>query len=262
MMIAPPPSAEKMIRGFFIASLIANSAANPATALDASYTRLTSAQVRASFTTTDAPQIPFTNFSASYVASALAAPTDWTQRGAVTPAKNQGPHGFCGTFGRMGECEGQWALRSGRGLRNFSEQMLVSCIGWDKDQLDYFSGKGLMSSEDYPYNLSAYPDVDPPIPGNPCEFNASKVIAGTQGFFTFATGRAPDEDQLAAFIHHNGPVSAGIGSDVFRLREPGCEARGDCFINATSCATITEIDHSITVVGYGTDPLRGDYWVR
>ena len=151
-------------------------AENPATVLDASYPRLSSKQARDLFRVTVAPQIPFVNFSAAYVSAALASPTNWTARGAVTPAKNQGPHGFCGTFGRMGSAEGQWALR-GQGLRNFSEQMLVSCIGWDQDQFGFFSPKGLMSSEDYPYNLSAYPDADPPIPGNPCKFDAEKVIA-------------------------------------------------------------------------------------
>jgi Papain family cysteine protease len=237
-------------------SLVGNSMA----LLDSSYPRSTSEQVRASFIN-EAPQIPFVNFSAAYVKNALATPIDYTALGAVTPAKNQGPHGYCGTFGRMGSAEGQWALRSGKGLRNFSEEMLIDCIGWDKDQFSYFSPRGMMSSEDYPYNLSTYPDADPPIPGNPCEFNSKKVIPGTMNFFNFSTGRAPDEDQLAAFIHHNGPVSAGIGAGVFALRAPGCEERGDCFINATSCATVNEIDHSITVVGYGTDPIRGDYWI-
>ena len=66
---------------------------------------------------------------------------------------------------------------------------------------------------------------------------------------------------MAAFIFKNGPVSAGIGSDVFGLREKGCEATGSCFINASACATVNSIDHSITVVGYGTDPVKGDYWM-
>lgn len=233
----------------------------PLASLDAAYPRLTPEQVRRSYIVREAPQIPFTNFSAAYVKNALAMPTNWTARGAVTPAKNQGSHGFCGTFGRMGEAEGQFFLRGNGHLRNFSEQMLVDCAGWDLDQFAYFSSRGLMSSEDYPYNLSSYPDVDPPVPGNPCVFNSSEVIPETAGFFNFTTGRAPTEDQLAAFIHHNGPVSAGIGSDVFGLREPGCEARGDCFINATACATVTSIDHSIVVVGYGTDAVHGDYWI-
>ena len=240
------------------ATLIASSTAeNPALALDRSYPRATAGAIRALYD--DAPQIPFTNFSAAYVRAALASPTDWRTRGAVTPAKNQGPHGFCGTFGRCGEMEGGWVLRGGKPLTNFSEQALVSCIGWDRDQFSFFNPKGFMTSEDYPYNLSHYPDVDPPIPNNPCRFDATKVVPDTPKFFTFTTGRAPTEDQMAAFIHHNGPVSAGIGAEVFGLREKGCEARGDCFINATACATQNTIDHSVTVVGYGTDAVKGDY---
>jgi hypothetical protein len=87
------------------------------------------------------------------------------------------------------------------------------------------------------------------------------VVPGTSNFFTFRTGQAPDEAQLAAFIHHNGPVSAGIDASVFALRQPGCEARGDCFINATACASGTTMDHSIQLTGYGTDAAMGPYWI-
>merc|ERR1719188_1013768 len=85
------------------------------------------------------PIIPFRRFSADYVRSALATPTDWMERGAVTPAKDQGAHGYCGTFGRVAAAEGQYALRSGQGLRNFSEEELVDCVGWNRDQFSYFS---------------------------------------------------------------------------------------------------------------------------
>jgi hypothetical protein len=231
-------------------------------ALDASFPRTTAAALRAELQASTAPQVPFLNFSAAYVAKALASPTNWTAKGAVTPVKNQGSHGFCGTFGRVGSAEGQWALRSGKPLTSFSEQMLVDCIGWDQDQYSFFSGKGFETSAAYPYNLSHYPDVDPPVPGNPCVYDSKKVVPGTEGFFTFRTGEAPDEEQLAAFIHHNGPVSAGIDATIFSLREKGCEARGDCFINATTCATAgTEMDHSIVIVGYGTDAVKGDFWI-
>ena len=56
----------------------------------------------------------------------------------------------CGTFGRVGSSEGQWALKGG-GLTSFSEEMLVDCIGWDKDQFSFFSPKGFMTTGDYPY---------------------------------------------------------------------------------------------------------------
>ena len=49
---------------------------------------------------------PFKKFSAAYVAHALSSSIDWRDKGAVTPAKNQGPHGYCGTFCRVASAEG------------------------------------------------------------------------------------------------------------------------------------------------------------
>ena len=82
-----------------------------------------------------AQDYPFKNFNATYVKQALAEPTNWTALGAVAPVKDQGPHGYCGTFGRVAAAEGQYALKSGRPLASFSEEELVDCIGWDLDQV-------------------------------------------------------------------------------------------------------------------------------
>lgn len=156
-------------------------------------------------------------------------------------------------------------LRKGGPLTSFSEEELVDCIGWDQDQFSYFSPKGFMTSADYPYNETGYPDSDPPVPGNPCRYDKNKVVAGTAGgAFTNFTGGAPSEDQLVAFVHHNGPTQTGIDADVFGLREPGCEATGTCWITKAMCAKVAgkDIDHSILLVGYGTDPVKGDFWVR
>jgi len=207
---------------------------------------------------------PFQPFSSATVKAALADDVDWVARGAVTPAKDQGAHGYCGTFGRVAAAEGQYALRSHRALANFSEEMLVDCIGWDLDQFSFFAEKGFMSSESYPYNTTG-PDMDPPIPYNPCRYDAAKVITDTAfDRFTNSTGGAPSEAQLAAFVRQNGPTQTGIASHVFALREPGCDARGDCFITRDMCADPSvkghSIDHSITLVGYGTDPRHGPYW--
>jgi len=191
----------------------------------------------------DAPQIPWKNFSASYVARALATPVDWTlPPSRVTPVKNQGAHGYCGTFGRVGSAEGQWARATGAPV-SFSEEELIDCIGWDQDQYSYFASKGFMTSADYAYNLTG-PDMDPPIPFNPCRYDASLVVNGTAGFFNGRTGQAPSEDQLAAFVSWNGPVSAGINADVFGLRAKGCEATNDCFITPAMCKQVAPgIDH-------------------
>lgn len=235
-------------------------------ALDALFARAPPGALEREFNLSGgAPTYPFQPFSAAYLRKALATPTNWTAQGRVTPVKNQGPHGYCGTFGRVGSAEGQFARKAGK-LVSFSEEELVDCIGWDKDQFTWFSPKGFMTTQDYPYNLSNYKDQDPPIPGNPCRYDRERVVPGSDGgFFNATTGNAPSEAQMAAFVHHNGPVSAGINANVFGMREKGCEARGDCFITAAMCADPKikgkPIDHSITVVGYGTHPSHGDYWI-
>lgn len=212
-----------------------------------------------------APSYPFKQFSDAYVQKALSETVDWRERGAVTPAKDQGGHGYCGTFGRVGAVEGQFALRSGRGLRNFSEEELVDCIGWDSDQFTYFAARGFMDAADYKYNTTG-PDMDPPIPNNPCRYDASKAIDGTGHFaFTNMTGEAPSEDQLVAFLHHNGPVNTGVNANVFGMRTQGCEATNDCFITTEMCNDPSikgkGIDHSILLTGYGVDPVYGAYWI-
>eukprot|EP00939_MAST-03C_sp_MAST-3C-sp1_P002539 g2539.t1 len=208
---------------------------------------------------------PFIPFSTSYIDMAKNNPVDWRVKNAVTPAKDQGPLGFCGTFGRVCAAEGQYAIRTGS-LRNFSEEELIDCIGWDQDQFAYFSKHGFMDMFIYPYNASGNTNDEPPIRGKPCRYNASRVVEGTANFsFTNYTGAAPSEDQLLAFLHHNGPVNTGINANVFGLREHGCEARKDCFITEGMCndpdIKSQPIDHSITLVGYGTDSKRGDYWI-
>jgi len=294
----------------------AAAALSPTPPLDARFARPAPGEYARALRSQGLPEIPFANFSAAFVAHALATPTNWTARGRVTPAKDQGAHGCawrrahrlarapraprprartthtapctrlprrgarraahalsarprpraalpdCGTFGRVAAAEGQFARWTGR-LRAFSEEQLIDCVGWDQDQAAYFSPRGFMTSAAYPYNTTG-PDMDPPIPNNPCRFDAAAVVPGSGGgFFNGSTGHATSEAQLAAFVFHNGPTTIGINADVLGLREKGCEARGDCFITADMCAKVAgqDIDHLITLVGYGTDAARGDYWI-
>ena len=229
------------------------------------------------------PQFPWQSFSAGYVSLALAATVDWRQKGGVTPAKDQGPHGFCGTFARVAAAEGQFALHSGEPQANFSVQQLVDCVGWDLDQSSVIvdGHTGFMTSERYPYNEScATPsqcDADPPVPGNPCRYERSQIVHGSAGFTNMtsvplASGKA-DEDQLAAFVHHNGPVTIGIYAPVFGLRDNSTcgGVGGGCWVTSAACDTVKgkSIDHSITIIGYGVDQTidartgkpYGKYWL-
>jgi hypothetical protein len=94
---------------------------------------------------------------------------------------------YCGTFGRTCAFEGQYAIHSGHGLRNFSEEQLVECIGWTKDQYGYVAGTadgtpghGFEDMAVYPpYVEAGYKDTNPPIPGHPCKYDKSKIVVGT-----------------------------------------------------------------------------------
>jgi len=141
--------------------------------------RMSAEHVRWSIGAGDSAELPYVPFPEDLVARALDGRTvDWRGTAAVTSVKDQGSHGYCGTFGRVESAEGQYGVRSGYGARNFSVQQLIDCVGWDLDQTPSFETVGFMDYEDYPYNLTAYPDSDPPIPGNPCRLDESKIIPG------------------------------------------------------------------------------------
>lgn len=98
------------------------------------YKRLPPGALAREMAAQSAPAYPFKNFSAAYVKKALSQPINWTALGAVTPVKDQGEHGYCGTFGRVGACEGQLAIKKGL-LVSLAEEELIDCIGWDQDQV-------------------------------------------------------------------------------------------------------------------------------
>jgi hypothetical protein len=238
-------------------------------------------------------------FPPAYVKKALAATVDYRSAAqnpagiaSVTPAKDQGAHGTCGTFGRTAAAEGQYALRSGHPPRNFSEEELVDCQ-WQQrglpvpagvmtgDPLVWMDDKGFLSSEDYPYHTDG-PEchVYNYTYNNtcfPCAWQAGKVITGSSGNWT-GIASARGEEQMAAFVHHNGPIWVGINSHAFGLRDNvtnqvlacnGTSAGGggspdNCFVTRQMCTDgriINKgIDHAVTVVGYSVDSVHGPYW--
>jgi len=211
-------------------------------------------------TARDPPQYPFKKFPDAYVATALKSHVDWRkdQGGkAVTTAKDQGPHGYCGTFARVAAAEGQYGLHSGMPKKNFSVEQLVDCIGWANDQFAYIVGPkgGFETAEDYPFNDTAYPDSKPP----PCTYNKKKMIAKSNAFSN-ATAVPPGmEDQMAAFVHHNGPIQVGINANVFSGKDA---ITPDYFVTTQRCGEVSEsIDHSVTLVGYGVSPTHGPFWM-
>jgi hypothetical protein len=115
----------------------------------------------------------------------------------------------------------------------------------------------LESAADYPFNLTHWSDRQPP----PCRLDASKILPGSTFSNKTSVPRSAGEEQLAAFVYHNGPMQVGISSHVLRgVARAGAAA----FVPRANCANLTGargIDHSLGVVGFGTSPTHGVDWI-
>ncbi|ETO07842.1 cathepsin l [Reticulomyxa filosa] len=191
---------------------------------------------------------------------------DWTEKGVVTPVKNQGNCGSCWAFSATGSMECDYAIKTGI-LTSLSEQQLVDCSGsfgnygcsggWYYYAWQYAEqAGGLCTETEYPYT-----GVD-----GTCNTNSCKTKYNLPSAFTDITAEDPSALEVAA---SEGCVSVAIEvilqNFCLRTNKNKIKIKADQFafqyyssgiLNGT-CGT--NIDHAVLVVGYGT--LNGqDYW--
>jgi len=184
------------------------------------------------------------------------AAVDWRTKGAVTGVKNQGQCGSCWAFSAVAAMEGAHALSTGN-LVSFSEQELVDCVNGGADTcalggemhdgyLYVISAGGIETESDYPYTATS---------GSKCGFDKSKS-AGT--FTSYLNVTTTDEVALAQAINDRPTVSVGIDASSiwFQLYSTGV------YDDTTCKSDWNDLDHGVTVVGYGVDSASGkNYWI-
>jgi cathepsin F len=166
---------------------------------------------------------------------------DWRAKGAVTAVKNQGQCGSCWSFSATGNIEGQNFLATGN-LTSLSEEQLCDC-----DTVDQGCNGGLPSNA-YQYVMKAggidteasYPYTAGGGQTGSCQFDPANIGAKVANWTALPT----NEDQLAAWLYTNGPISIGINAGWMQTYSHGVA-------NPLFCPA-SGIDHGVLIVGYGT----------
>ena len=176
---------------------------------------------------------------------------DWSQKGAVTPVKNQEQCGSCWAFSTTGSVEGAWFISNGT-LPSLSEQQLVDCSTAEGNQgcngglMDYafqyiISNKGITTEASYPYTATG---------PNSCEASGKPVAATLSGYKDVA----PNNELALETAIVQQPVSVAVEADqsVFQFYSGG--------VMDSTCGT--QLDHGVLAVGYGTDAGKDYYKVK
>jgi len=200
------------------------------------------------------PQLP-KPMDPNYMAN-LPDSVDWRKAGIITSVKNQGSCGSCWTFGSVECIESMW-MQATKKLLVLSEQNVLDCTpnpnhcggtggcGGGTVELVYDKVKeiGIALEKDYPY-----------ISGSTGRNYACKtkipVSANITSYYALPSNQQPPLLDALATI---GPIAINVEAS------PWMSYRSGVFDGCNQ--KNPDIDHVVQLVGYGTDPSHGDYWL-
>ncbi|KPA82923.1 cysteine peptidase A (CPA) (CPA) [Leptomonas pyrrhocoris] len=174
--------------------------------------------------------------------------SDWREKGAVTPVKNQGQCGSCWAFSAIGNIEGQWAA-AGHPLTALSEQMLVSCDNVDEacnggimdqawDWIIANNSGNVMTEESYPYASGS---------GMVPSCSSTGKVGAT---ISSHVAIAQDEAAIAAWLEQHGPISIAVDASTWQFYFGGVVS--NCFSQ--------QLNHGVLLVGHN-DSADPPYWI-
>lgn len=189
----------------------------------------------------------------------LPASVDWRTKGGVTAVKDQGVCGSCWSFGAAQAVEAAIFIQQGK-LVVLSEQALVDC-SWPQGNngcdggLDYqayqwmMTAGGIPTEQDYSYLMS---DSNCLIDS----FGSSDIPAAAR-VTAYINVTSFDEAALMDAVATRGPISISIDAslDSFSFYHSGV------FSDPACKNGLNDLDHTVLLVGYGTDVDGTDYWI-
>jgi len=199
---------------------------------------------------------------ATYSTKDLPESVDWREKGAMTPVKDQGACGSCWAFTVTEIIEAYLQIGTGE-LHELSAQQVTSCTP-NPSQCGGTGGcKGAVVQLGYSYlqlfghvSESAYPYVS-----GETQATEDCLYAEMEGDFWAVAGitgynNLPSNNQEAAMQHlaNVGPLGIALDASKFHMYESGV------FDGCPFDENIS-INHGVVLVGYGTDPELGDYWL-
>lgn len=186
--------------------------------------------------------------------SDLPTEVNWTREGYVTDIKDQGSCGSCWAFAATGALEGQLYKKTKK-LVSLSEKNLMDC-SWKQGNMGCQGG---LHDKAYKYVIeNGGIDTEASYPYKPkdgkCTFNKATIGTTEKACFDVGPPVFHEETILQKAVAEIGPVSVGIdaASITFQLYKSGIYTFDTC--------SKTDLDHSVLVVGYGTDSGQ-DYWL-
>lgn len=174
---------------------------------------------------------------------------DWREKGAVTKVKHQGICGCCWAFSAVGNIEGLYYNKY-KNLVSFSEQNLLDCNsmtrgcngGTASSAFDYIKKSGgLMRSSQYKYKAKK----------SNCKFNPSLSAVKIRGYST--PGR--DENKILQMLYKEGPLAVAINAKYLQFY------RGGVLDMSKNKCNPSQLNHAVTLVGYGTTTSGIPYWI-